>query len=338
MPGSVPPPPSLTDVAGDVVLHLGVSLSAAVGLTVALLAIPEDRGGVVAATVRTTVAVPAAAVVAVAAVVQFVGAGPAGVGAYVQAVVFATVVVGLLVLSRRASRWLGGGIAVLAAIAILTPLLPAPSSPIAVWMRSLLTGVHVLGAMFWVGGLVVLASAGLVTRRRGRRCEDGSFAERASRDWHQVWERFGVVALWAVGALIVSGAWLSWSHVGTPAQLLTTTYGRYLAFKLVLVVALVAAGSYNVRVLTPRVREARRRNDFRSAFHSAVEHFPAVVTAEACLAVAVFAIVPFLRGSARSEAGWAAARSFDLTVLVTGLVLVLLTGAALWAGSRKARR
>ena len=50
--------------------------------------------------------------------------------------------------------------------------------------------------------------------------------------------------------------------------------------------------------------------------------------------VAVLAVVPFLRGSARGQAGGAAAGPFDLTVFGCGAVLVAITAAALWAGTR----
>ena len=45
-------------------------------------------------------------------------------------------------------------------------------------------------------------------------------------------------------------------------------------------------------------------------------------------------VVAFLRGSARSEAGWPTAGGFDLSVLATGLILVALVALALWLGSR----
>jgi putative copper export protein len=213
------------------------------------------------------------------------------------------------------------------------PLIPWSGWTIDGLARNALTGVHVLGALLWVGGLVVLAAAGLIGRRRAR-TEAGGADVSATAEWMQIWERFSVVALFAVGALIVSGTWLAWSHVGTVGQLVTTTYGRYLGVKLLLVIGLMVAGAYNMRVLLPRIRTARSAGDTRSALHLAATHFPLVVLAEAVTGTGVLAIVPFLRGSARSQAGWAAARPFDLTVAGTGLVLVALVAFALWAGTR----
>ncbi|OMC28953.1 hypothetical protein A5740_19130 [Mycobacterium sp. GA-1841] len=194
----------------------------------------------------------------------------------------------------------------------------------------MLTAAHVIGALVWVGGLVVLSVAGLASRRGG---PDGS-EDDAARDWIQTWERFAVAALFSVGALIVSGTWLSWIHVGTVGQLFTTAYGRYLTVKLVLVLALLIAGAYNMRILIPKILSRQAGGDTRSALHLAVGHFPRVVLVEAVTAIGILVVVPFLRGSARSEAGWPGARAFDLTVFGTGVLLVALVAFALWAGTR----
>lgn len=111
-------------------------------------------------------------------------------------------------------------------------------------------------------------------------------------------------------------------------------YGQHLTIKLVAVCALLAAGAYNTRVLLPRIRAARADGDTRTMLRLAVHHFPVVVAAESVIAIAVLAVVPFLRGSARAQAGAAAAGPFDLTVFGCGTVLVVLTAAALWAGTR----
>jgi putative copper export protein len=321
---------------------------------VAWLAIPEARGGVVAARVR-ILALPTAAVVAVVAAVEFFAAtarsahvgflgafsvdavsaflaspparGSAlggGVTAFAQFAVFVLVALGLVAMSRRPSRRAACAVTVGAALGAFVPNLPVGNLA-----RNALTALHVLGAQFWVGGLLVLAAAGLMGRR------DTTARQAAAADWAQVWERFSVVALYAVGAVIVSGAWLSWTHVGTPAQLVTTAYGRVLAVKLVLVIGLMAAGAYNMRVLLPAIRAAQRDGDTRSVFRLAVGHFPAVVVGESVAAIGVLFLVPFLRGSARTEAGWPGAGAFDMTVFASGAVLVALTAAALWAGTRE---
>ncbi|TPG29725.1 hypothetical protein EAH80_26220 [Mycobacterium hodleri] len=96
---------------------------------------------------------------------------------------------------------------------------------------------------------MVLATVGMMGRRARRHDPEGVDAERSSRDWGQIWERFTVAAL-----------------------------------------------------------------------QRAAEHLPVVV--------------PFLRGSARSEAGGPTAGGFDLSVFGTGLLLIALVAFSLWWGSR----
>lgn len=317
MPGTVPPDPPPIEILTAVLSTLAASLPVAIGIAVAFLAV---RDGPVAARIR-TLAVPAAVVVAGGAVLQFCTARTPSPG---QTAMFAAAVAGLVLLRWRPSPWLAAGTAVAGALGALVPVMP---SSLAALPRALLTATHILGALIWVGGLIVLAAAGLLSRR------DRGDAP-AAHDWARTWERFSVLALWCVGAMIVSGAWLAWTHVGSPAQLLTTPYGRHLSVKLVLVGALLAAGAYNTRVLLPRIRAAQAGGDTRAAVRIAVHHFPGVVAAEAAVAVAILAVVPFLRGSARTEAGGPAAGPFDLAVFGCGAVLVALTAAALWAGTR----
>ena len=147
-----------------------------------------------------------------------------------------------------------------------------------------------------------------------------------------------MVALVAVSALVVSGTALMWSHVGTPRQLLTTPYGRFLAVKLVLVLCLLGAGAYNVRVLLPRIHVLQRDGDTRDVFLLAAQHFPSIVAVETLVSIGVLTVVPFLRGSARKQAGWPNAAPFDLGTLGTGVVFIALVAAIMWAGSRRSVR
>lgn len=324
---SAPPAPSFVQIVTELLYYLSVSVPVAIGFTVAALAVPENRDGVVSRHVR-RLAMPAATLVAVAAALR--SFGPASRGADVRELAaFAVVIAGLIAMRGSASRRVAAAVTTVGTITALLPTVPASWSFNAV-MRAALTAAHVLGAIAWVGGLVVLAAAGLMTRR-ARRTDD---REAAARDWSRIWERYSVVALYAVGALIVSGAGLGWMHVGSITQLLTTPYGRFLTVKLVLVAALLAAGAYNMRALLPGIRAAENNRDPRRMFHLAVEHFPAVVVAESVAAIGILLIVPFLRGSARAEAGGPGAGPFDVTSLASGAVLVVMVAAALWAGTR----
>jgi copper transport protein len=191
-------------------------------------------------------------------------------------------------------------------------------------LNSGLTQVHILGACAWLGGLFVLAVIG-----RGR-----GLNEQAGLGWARMWQRFSSVALVAVGAVVASGVWLTWRHVGTVGQLVTTTYGRFLLVKLVIVAAMVAAGAYNQLALTPRIAKAHAEGDLGRGFALTLKHFPKVVAVETVLGLAVLGIVPFLSGSARTQAGGPPAPAVDGGILALGTLLVATLVASLYASYR----
>lgn len=347
---AAPPQPAAAMVLIKVGYYLGVSAATGVGLALALLA---ARDGAVSAAVRRLV-LPVAGVAVVTGLLNFVGqaakaakvgvargfggevladyvhaapghgqqVGPGAIG-LIQLGGCAVVVVAMIALAVRGTRAAAWAVLALGVVTASIPNLPYGSAGVAGMAKDLLAMVHVLGVVLWVGGLVVLAGAGLLSR-----------GSRDSADWHRAWARFGVVAMYAVGMLVVSGSWLAWSHVGTPGQLLTTPYGRYLAIKLLLVAGMLAIGTYNVRVLLPRIASARAAGDQATAARLAIRQFPVVVAVEAALATGVLVIVPFLAGSARTQAGWPAARPFDLTVFGAGVLLTALVAVVLWLGTR----
>ncbi|WP_329460966.1 hypothetical protein [Streptomyces sp. NBC_01431] len=47
----------------------------------------------------------------------------------------------------------------------------------------------------------------------------GRLSENAGPLWADLWRRFSLVALICVGAVLTSGLWMSWKHVGTIGQL-----------------------------------------------------------------------------------------------------------------------
>ena len=336
MPVTTPPVPAFADVLAEVLYYGGLSVPIGIGMTVAILALPEARGGLVARRVRALGPVAAVFVVitAVVHVIATMGAPGQGDTAIIQTVGYLFVIAGLVAVWKRASRSLAGMLTAAAVVTAAIPEMGLATPTVDGLARNLMTLAHVLGALSWIGGLWVLATVGLMGRRARRRDGEPPDARHGSQEWNQIWERFTTVALWAVGVLITSGSWLAWSHVGTAAQLLTTPYGRYLTVKLVLVVLMLAAGAYNVRVLMPKIVAAQRDGDEGTAVQIAVRHLPVVVAVESVLALAVLVVVPFLRGSARSEAGWPNAGGFDLSVFATGLVLVALVALSLWWGSR----
>ncbi|MGH3721403.1 MAG: CopD family protein [Pseudonocardiaceae bacterium] len=188
-----------------------------------------------------------------------------------------------------------------------------------------MTQTHIVAGCTWLGGL-----AGLVLLSRTR----GALSTHAGLFWARMWQRFSVLALTAVGAVIISGSWLAWKHVGSVSEFATTTYGRFLLVKLLLVLALVTAGAYNQFRLTPRIAQAHAAGRIGKGFALTLRHFPAVVAGETALGVGVLFIVPFLTGSARSQAGDGASPTIDGGILALGLLLVVSLGATFYAAHR----
>jgi len=351
-------------VVTQVLYDIGLASATGIGVGMALLVSPCSAHGILARRLG-RLALPVAALVfatsvlhhlsAVAAfaktglvqalswqaVSAFITAPPARGGwlgsgeiAVVQSFFYLLTIGGLLWVRWHPSRSAGIGVAGCAVLTAVVPQLISRTLTAHALPSVVLTIAHVVGALLWAGGLIVLATVAVMGRRPAGNSDVRENAAALTDEWRRLWERFSVVALYAVGALIISGTWMTWTHVGTPTQLLTTPYGRALGLKLICVALLMAAGAYNVRVLLPRIRAAQRDCDNRTAWRIAVEHFPVVVVGESVIVVAVFAIVPFLRGSARSEAGWPNAGPFDMNAAATGLVLVLLVALALRLGAK----
>ncbi|EGD54858.1 copper resistance D family protein [Gordonia neofelifaecis] len=181
--------------------------------------------------------------------------------------------------------------------------------------------VHILAGMIWVGGILVLASASLLALR-GPATDDHDVD--AAGAWDHMWSKFSVWAMGTVIGVTLSGLWLAWVHLGSFGQFVTTPYGRFLLVKLLLVAYMVAAGAYNALVLIPGLRRARLAGDDRRYTQLALAKFPRIVVGEALAAVAILVIVPFLSGSARKQAGGAAAGPFDWGTFGLGLTLLIL--------------
>ncbi|MEU4116745.1 CopD family protein [Kitasatospora sp. NPDC028055] len=192
------------------------------------------------------------------------------------------------------------------------------------WLNLVFDQAHIVSGVVWLGGLALLAALAGTRRRLG----DG-----AGLLWADVWRRFGLVAMVCVGTVTVSGLWLSWRHVGGIPQLWTTGYGVALLVKILLVAGLVAAGAFNQLWLMPRIVRARSTDDTGSLLHLTLRHFPKVVWGEVALGVAVLAVVPFISGSARAEAGSPKAVSSG-TLFAGGAALTLALVASLYATVR----
>ncbi|MQS16971.1 hypothetical protein F7Q99_33485 [Streptomyces kaniharaensis] len=232
---------------------------------------------------------------------------PAAKGAWIpqgtiylaQNVVLVATAAALIALFAPAARRHADGIALTAlplalAVTLIAAVPATAPADTDAWLNLAFDQVHIVSGTVWLGGLGLLAA---LAGTRGR------LGDGAGLLWADLWRRFGLVAMVCVAGVVISGLWMSWKHVGGISQLWTTGYGIALLVKLLLVLGLVTAGVFNQFWLMPRIARARRADDSASLLHLTLRHFPAVVWGEVVLGVAVLAVVPFITGSARTEAG-----------------------------------
>ncbi|WP_053665012.1 copper resistance D family protein [Streptomyces sp. MMG1121] len=186
------------------------------------------------------------------------------------------------------------------------------------------TQIHIISGTVWLGGLVLLVA---LAGARGR------LSRNAGPIWAGIWRRFSLTAMICVAAVLISGLWMSWEHVGAVSQLWTTGYGLALLVKILLVLGLVTAGAFNQLWLMPRIARARRTDETASLFRLTLRHFPKVVWGEVVLGLAVLSVVPFLSGSARTEAGSPQAEP-SAGVFTAGAALVLTLVVSLYVTAK----
>jgi putative copper resistance protein D len=106
--------------------------------------------------------------------------------------------------------------------------------------------LHLAGSALWLGIIAAL----LISRSP------------LGDDAKAVITRGSKVALWAAALVVTSGVANAWLRLGSPADFVTTTYGRLLLFKIVLMTLVVALAVWHRRVNLPRLSEAHVRERF----------------------------------------------------------------------------
>lgn len=171
-----------------------------------------------------------------------------------QAAGAAVFLVALLVLRRGAGGWRVGA-AALAIVAGGTALAghAAAVERARAWALAA-DALHVLGAGAWMGSLALLLGVGIPAALRGPAGGRGAGTAALVR-------AFSPVALAGAGIAAATGVVSALFHLGAPAELWGTGYGRALLVKLALLALAALAGFRNWRVVTPRLEgDADARN------------------------------------------------------------------------------
>lgn len=146
----------------------------------------------------------------------------------------------------EAALWRGLGLAALVPLAVgASPVLGAAALAVAAsfalvghaagapgWVPSALVAAHVLAAAFWIGALWPLRAA-------------------ARPEGAALLARFGRLAAWGVGALVLAGLGLIRAFAGSVEALLASPWAWVLAGKLVVVAGLLALAARNKLKLVP---------------------------------------------------------------------------------------
>ncbi len=173
----------------------------------------------------------------------------------------------------------------LAAALMLTSSLNSHSSAVGA-AATLIDWAHFMAIAVWVGGLFALAL--LMPPALSTLAPAARYNLAAG-----LIPQFSPLAMASVGVLFVTGVYLTWLQVGSPAALVETLYGRSLIVKVTLFVVLVALGGLNQRFIGPRLARATQGADEAGAERS-TRAFWRAVSIEAILALVVLLVAGML--------------------------------------------
>ncbi|WP_427016091.1 CopD family protein [Pseudarthrobacter sp. P1] len=160
----------------------------------------------------------------------------------------------------------------------------------------------------------------------------------AAAFWPELWQRFSLLAMVSLGVIILSGGWLTWVHVGSLSQMVTTQYGLVLTAKI-----LVVFGAINQLHLIPAINRARAHSQTDSVLALGLGTCRKTVLLEA-----VLGLVPFLSGSARKQAAADAGKGtvdaafgpavFDGSILAMAVAGLAVMALLFWGSAKAAYR
>jgi putative copper resistance protein D len=107
--------------------------------------------------------------------------------------------------------------------------------------------LHLVAALVWGGGLLVLSLAILP-----RLVEQG---DRAARSMAGIATRFSRIAGVAVGLIVLTASYQEWAYVGSVEGLASSPYGRTIIAKIVLFSLILILGAFNRYIRVPRLQE-----------------------------------------------------------------------------------
>ncbi len=117
--------------------------------------------------------------------------------------------------------------------------------------QAVLTWIHLVSAAVWVGGSLFI---GLVFSPLLKTMSDS--VEERMRIMIRVGRRFNKIAVPSLVILMGTGLYTSHALLARPELLAATSYGTFLAIKMILVVALVITYAVHVRVIRRDVEDA----------------------------------------------------------------------------------
>lgn len=163
--------------------------------------------------------------------------------------------------------------ALLTAALCLFPAFSGHASASAVpWLSVPADVLHVLAAGSWTGTLLVVVAAELAARRGGRDSVLPALVP-----------AFSPVALASAAVLVCTGGVLAVLHLGSPADVIRTPWGRIFAVKIMLAAGVLAVGAWNWRRLSPLLARSGGKRAMRRAAAAELALAQAVVAATAFL-------------------------------------------------------